>query len=1002
MLVTNTLPGETFRTYSCPNSYDNQLTVFNEGTQAVLGYNDDNGPQCTGTSASLDFTSNTNGSVRILNNLYFCTTNATCGNVYVRVTKDCGIAAETNPLFAAASACSNGSVRLGAGAYYDIPVTAGIYYNFTWANGGANNSGFCAYPLNGNAGNFSSDQTAWYSGTTTSLRVSAGRVSNTWAGTSATMTYRHTQPASAAGADQNVCGSGTTLTGTPTYGTGSWSFVSGSGAVTSGGVVTGVAANSSGTFRYTVANNGCSATDDAVVFNRTPVTPTTSGAGTFCGSTTIGSSGGAGGTLYYQGTNAAGISTGDNATSKVVSSSGTYYWRSYNATYNCWSNAAGVTVTINPFPIPGTTISESSGVTPNDGIICTGASVSISGTGGTSYAWSSPPGGTANPVSVSPTGTTTYTVTVTDANNCSASTTRTITVNGLPAVTITATENSGVASNDNISCSGVNVTLTGGGANTYSWGAPILSSGNPKVVAPTGTTTYTVTGTDANGCIGNASRTITVHPNPALAVTKDECMSVIASVGHEYILLNASGGTGVYVFSSLTGDIFAGAGGNSSEKVWRQLTDNSTHNYQIADGNNCVATASSLATNGKPTALVMEGTSGNLASTCYDRAYNEWVTFRNASNEAILSIDDNGQDLGLVTASIYKDGSIQSITNSNNADGCVGYPQAVFARHYVVNSTTAPTSNVGIRIYFTDAELAQYSAATLANDVVGDECTNNDNALNINELYVTKYSGANEDGIYTNNDPNGLYRVYGTDNAQPLSPDGPLTKTIDGFSIDFSAPAGKHSIELLVSEFSEFWISGSVHARPLPVTMTYFDADAIKNSYIHLRWGTEVEIDNSGFEVQRSTDAEHWSQIGWVNGHNNSTVTRDYIFDDKNALPNVVYYYRLMQVDFDGDVDYTDPVSAKIFGQGVVSVNVYPNPAINSATIAITSAFEESATITITNILGSIQYQEEVVLSKTNSTKVKLDTDQFANGFYAVAVTAGHSYYTTKFQVNKP
>ncbi|MCW5908673.1 MAG: hypothetical protein KIS94_12495, partial [Chitinophagales bacterium] len=94
----------------------------------------------------------------------------------------------------AASGCSNGTFKLGAGAYFDLPVTANTYYNFTWANGGANMSGFCATPQNGNATVFNSNQTGWFSGTTTSLRVAAIRSSSTWVATSATMTYRHTQP----------------------------------------------------------------------------------------------------------------------------------------------------------------------------------------------------------------------------------------------------------------------------------------------------------------------------------------------------------------------------------------------------------------------------------------------------------------------------------------------------------------------------------------------------------------------------------------------------------------------------------------------------------------------------------------------------------------------------------------------------------------------------------------------------------------------------------------
>ncbi|MBL7795061.1 MAG: hypothetical protein JNJ90_01025, partial [Saprospiraceae bacterium] len=87
-------------------------------------------------------------------------------------------------------------------------------------------------------------------------------------------------------------------------------------------------------------------------------------------------------------------------------------------------------------------------------------------------------------------------------------------------MTVTATENSGVAPNDNLTCSGDPVTLTANAAGaSYAWssGGP----GNPIVVNPATTTTYTCTVTDANGCTEVlAPVTITVNPLPtAFAVT---------------------------------------------------------------------------------------------------------------------------------------------------------------------------------------------------------------------------------------------------------------------------------------------------------------------------------------------------------------------------------------------------------------------------------------------------------------------------------------------------
>ncbi|MEY8861382.1 hypothetical protein, partial [Tenacibaculum singaporense] len=104
-----------------------------------------------------------------------------------------------------------------------------------------------------------------------------------------------------------------------------------------------------------------------------------------------------------------------------------------------------------------------------------------------------------------PTATTTYTVTGTDANGCENTAQVTITVNPLPTVTANASATT--------VCAGESVTLTGGGADSYVWDNGV-SDGVSFV--PTATTTYTVTGTDANGCENTAQVTITVNPLPTV------------------------------------------------------------------------------------------------------------------------------------------------------------------------------------------------------------------------------------------------------------------------------------------------------------------------------------------------------------------------------------------------------------------------------------------------------------------------------------------------------
>lgn len=145
--------------------------------------------------------------------------------------------------------------------------------------------------------------------------------------------------------------------------------------------------------------------------------------------------------------------------------------------------------------------------TSNFTTVCDGQSVNLtaSATGGGSpysYSWDDPSASTTANVTLvpNPGQSTDYTVTITDACGGSEKATVTIVSNALPSVSV---------SGGNLICGSGSVSLTGDGANSYSW-SPGGSTSNPVTVSPTVTTTYTVTGTDANNCSNTATQTVVV------------------------------------------------------------------------------------------------------------------------------------------------------------------------------------------------------------------------------------------------------------------------------------------------------------------------------------------------------------------------------------------------------------------------------------------------------------------------------------------------------------
>lgn len=143
-------------------------------------------------------------------------------------------------------------------------------------------------------------------------------------------------------------------------------------------------------------------------------------------------------------------------------------------------------------------------VTSPSSTICSGATASLSanatgGTGPFTYTWT--PGNLIGATqTITTTSSTNYTVTTTDSNGCSTSSTQDVAINALPTITI--------SSGTNPICSGSTTSLTASGANSYSW---TTGDNTPTAsVNPTITTTYSVTGTDVNGCSNTSAKTITV------------------------------------------------------------------------------------------------------------------------------------------------------------------------------------------------------------------------------------------------------------------------------------------------------------------------------------------------------------------------------------------------------------------------------------------------------------------------------------------------------------
>ncbi|MFA6597262.1 MAG: ice-binding family protein [Ignavibacteriaceae bacterium] len=171
----------------------------------------------------------------------------------------------------------------------------------------------------------------------------------------------------------------------------------------------------------------------------------------------------------------------------------------------------------------------------------------------------------------------------------------------------------------------------------------------------------------------------------------------------------------------------------------------------------------------------------------------------------------------------------------------------------------------------------------------------------------------------------------------------------------------------------------------LPVELTSFTA-ALNNNAVELNWNTATEVNNYGFEVQRSeTQNYNWAKVGFVNGAGNSNSPKNYSFVDKPASYGS-YAYRLKQLDNDGKHTYSDVIEVNAAGQipnGFLLNQNYPNPFNPSTQIQFGVSKNTYATLTVFNVLGvkvSTLFNGNAIAGQIYN--VTLSGDNLASGIY--------------------
>jgi len=189
------------------------------------------------------------------------------------------------------------------------------------------------------------------------------------------------------------------------------------------------------------------------------------------------------------------------------------------------------------------------------------------------------------------------------------------------------------------------------------------------------------------------------------------------------------------------------------------------------------------------------------------------------------------------------------------------------------------------------------------------------------------------------------------------------------------------------SGFSTFALGQNLTA--LPVELTHLKAIP-QTDYIDLKWTTATETNNRGFELQRKADFEtDFAKIAWIGGAGNSLSSQAYGFEDRNVQLTTDYYYRLKQIDLDGQISYSYIVNAQLNKASNALIMVQPNPTRDY--VYVISNEDDISEVQIMDLQG------KVVKQITNKERInEISTTDLIPSTYIIQVVTNSGTFSQK------
>ncbi|PCJ64576.1 MAG: hypothetical protein COA58_12620 [Bacteroidetes bacterium] len=322
------------------------------------------------------------------------------------------------------------------------------------------------------------------------------------------------------------------------------------------------------------------------------------------------------------------------------------------------------------------------------------------------------------------------------------------------------------------------------------------------------------------------------------------------------------------------------------------------------------------------------------SASCSILSGSGWFDMVDSTGRLLMSIDPNGSYLGATCFGINIEDSSAIVRTALDTFGNMAL---LSPRNFYITPQFTNRSAI-VRLYFNERELAIWRDS-LANRgiAVGPSLeifyTDSMRISKMDEGSLTNYLGAN-----------------------PIQINPTMTLVRDSVVM----------AEFSITSFSNFvpiFNPGNVTA-PVPVEWLSFIGRK-RAEIVNLEWITASEINCSHFEIQRSVDEDNFRTVGIEAGNGTTTSISKYSFNHSN-MGNEKSYYRLKQIDFDGNFSFSEIIVIKAES----SIHISPNPFKNSISVSV--GHDEIQKVELLDLYGRTIYSEDV-----NSNLVKLE---FRNG----------------------